>query len=99
MLVATTTDEANPAKTKLANMGPWYYGGGKVTQYWRKSKGTYANDLHAAVNARYVYWRSQMPIPGGVAFENFELREPFRDGQSIRFGVTRKTPAELRLPK
>jgi hypothetical protein len=40
----------------------------------------------------------QRPIPGGAAFENFEMREPFHEGQQIRFGVTRKTPAELGLP-
>ena len=38
-LVAITTDEANPAKAKVADMDGWYYGGQKVTQYWRKSKG------------------------------------------------------------
>ena len=97
-LVAMTTDEANPAATKVADMDGWYYGGQKVTQYWRKSKGTYGNDLQAAVNARCFYWGMQLPIPGGAAFENFEMREPFRDGQRIRFGVTRKTPAELGLP-
>ena len=39
VLVAITTDEANPAATKVAGMDDWYYGGKKVTQYWRKSKG------------------------------------------------------------
>jgi hypothetical protein len=97
-LVAITTDEANPAAAKIDNMNGWYYGGAKVTQYWRKPKATFGNDLQAAVNARYLYWGMQSPIPGGPAFENFELREPFRDGQPIRFGVTRKTPAELGLP-
>jgi hypothetical protein len=98
-LAAITTDEANPAGTRVAGMTFWYYGGEKVTQYWRKSKGDYGNGLQAAVNARHVYWQSRLPIPGGSAFENFEMREPFRDGQRIRFGVTRKTPAELGLPK
>ena len=95
VLVAITTDEANPAAAKVADMDGWYYGGAKVTQYWRKSKGTYGSDLQTAVNARCFYWGMQLPIPGGAAFENFEMREPFRDGQRIRFGVTRKTPAEL----
>jgi hypothetical protein len=30
----------------------------------------------------------QQPIPGGISFENFELREPFRDGQTSVFGIT-----------
>jgi hypothetical protein len=98
VLVAITTDEAKPAAVRVADMDGWYYGGAKVTQYWRKPKGDFGSDLQAAVNARYLYWGMQLPIPGGAAFENFEMREPFRDGQRIRFGVTRKTPAELGLP-
>lgn len=97
-LVAITTDEMNPAGVKVAGMDGWYYGGRKVTQYWRKSKGTFGHNLQAVVNARYFYWQMQLPIPGGPAFENFEIREAFRDGQRMRFGVTRKTPAELGLP-
>jgi hypothetical protein len=52
--------------------------------------------LHVAVNARYTYWQSSRPIPGGVAFENFELRERFYEGQVFIFGITRKTPAQMR---
>jgi hypothetical protein len=97
-MVALTTDEANPSQTRVAGMGDWYYGGRKVTQYWRQSKGTYGKELQTAVNVRRVYWGTRLPIPGGAAFENFEMREPFRDGQRIRFGVTQRTPAELGLP-
>jgi hypothetical protein len=96
-LVAITTDETNPARVKVADMDGWYYGGRKVTQYWRKSKGDFGSDLQAVVNARSVYWGSHMAIPGGAAFENFEIRERFHDGQRMRFGVTRKTPGELGL--
>jgi hypothetical protein len=31
-----------------------------------------------------------------VAFENFELRERFYEGQVFIFGITRKTPAQMR---
>jgi len=55
--------------------------------------------LQATVNARYTYWQTRQPIPGGVAFENFELREGFHEGQRFVFGVTKKTPAELGLEK
>jgi hypothetical protein len=41
----------------------------------------FSNDLQATDNARYVYWRSQLPIPGGKALENLEMRERFRKGQ------------------
>jgi hypothetical protein len=56
------------------------------------------DDLHVAVNGRYTYWRTRQPIPGGIAFENFELRERFHQGQRFVFGLTRKTPRELGFP-
>jgi hypothetical protein len=91
-----TNDEQNPAAVfPFPGTHLWYYGGAKVTQYWRKPKGTFRGDVTAAVNGRYVYWRSKQPIPGGIAFENFEMREPFSEGQSVVFGITRRTPAEL----
>jgi hypothetical protein len=42
-----------------------------------------------------VYWASRQPLPGGVAIENFELRERFYEGQTFVFGVTRRTPQAL----
>jgi hypothetical protein len=60
--------------------------------------GTWRAELQAVVNARYTYWQSRQPIPGGVAFENFELREPFYPGQRFVFGITRQTPKELGIP-
>jgi hypothetical protein len=99
VLVAITTNEENPATVRpFAGTDSWYYGGSKVTQFWRKPKGTFREDLHAVVNARYTYWQSQQPIPGGIAFENFELQEQFCDGQQFVFGITRKTPQELGFP-
>jgi len=96
VLAAVTTDEENPARVfPFPGTRHWYYGGAKVTQYWRKPKGALREDLHLAVNARYTYWMSQRPIPGGVAFENFELRQRFHEGQCFVFGITRRTPAEL----
>ena len=98
VLVAITTDEGDPAAVHpFPNSRLWYYGGQKVTQYWRKAPGTFHDDLHAAVNARYTYWQMRRAIPGGVAFENFELRERFHEGQQCIFGITSKTPAELGL--
>jgi len=51
--------------------------GAKVTQYWRKAAAV-GPDLVCAVNGRFAYWTSDRPIPGGIAFENVELREPFK---------------------
>jgi hypothetical protein len=96
VLVAVTTDEQDPAAVfPFPGTRLWYYGGAKVTQYWRKPKATFGNALCAAVNARYTYWGSKQPIPGGIAFENFEMREPFSEGQCFAFGMTRRTPADL----
>jgi hypothetical protein len=64
---------------------------------WKKPLAMARDDLHVAVNARYTYWQTRQSLPGGVAFENFELRERFYEGQGFTFGITRKTPAELDL--
>ena len=98
VLVTVTTDEGDPASVyPFPDRQLWHYGGSKVTQYWKKPRGTARGDLHVAVNARYTYWQSRQPIPGGVAFENFELRERFHEGQVFIFGITRKTPVQLGL--
>jgi hypothetical protein len=71
VLVAVTTNEDDPtAVFPFPGRRLWYYGGCKVTQYWKKPRGTVQDDLQVAVNARYTYWQTRRPIPGGVAFEN-----------------------------
>jgi hypothetical protein len=54
------------------------------------------------VNGRAKYWsggsRNQqdyIAIPGGPAFENFELREKYYAGQKFYFGITRRSPEEI----
>ena len=96
VVVAVTGDEANPAAVfPFPGRRAWHYGGVPVTQYWRMSKEHISEDLRAVVNARFTYWQSKQPIPGGIAFENFELNTRFRDGQQFIFGITRRSPAEL----
>jgi hypothetical protein len=96
VVVAVTTDETDPASVSpFPNSEFWRYRGCKVTQFWKKPKDGVHQDLQAAVNARYTYYGSQRPIPGGVAFENFELRERFQDGQQFVFGITPKSPPRL----
>ncbi|MEO5916420.1 MAG: hypothetical protein ABIS50_19445 [Luteolibacter sp.] len=90
VLVAMTTDEENPATTAGQPLG-WEYRGSKVTQYWRKPAAGVNDSLRCAINARFMYWMSRNPIPGGLAYENFELVENFKDGAEFVFGVT-KTP-------
>ena len=96
MLVALTNDEDDPASVHpFPNSEHWHYAGCKVTQYWAKKASSSRDDLQVVVNGRYTYWRSSRPIPGGIAFENFELRERFQDGQTCIFGITWQTPREL----
>ncbi len=98
VIAAITTDEEEGTRVvPWPAAAHWNYRGAKVTQYWRKPKGTFRGDLHVAVNARYTYWMSNTPIPGGISYENFEMRERFFEGQSFTFGITRKTPAEIGL--
>ena len=96
LLAAITNDEEDPAAARpFPDKDWWYYGGCKVTQYWAKPAGESGEDLRVAVNGRFTYWQSQQPVPGGIAFENFELNERFREGQKFIFGLTRRTPQQL----
>ena len=96
VLAAVTNDEENPASVfPFPGSGLWHYAGCQVTQYWAREAGTFAEDLQVVVNGRYTYWRSARSIPGGIAFENFEMQERFHDGQTFIFGITRRTPREL----
>ena len=96
VVVAITTDESEPAAVDPFPQHPfWRYAGSPVTQYWLKPAGTWRDDLRVAVNGRYTYYLSRQPLPGGIAFENFEMLERFYQGQRFVFGVTKLTPAEL----
>lgn len=93
MIAAITTDEEEGSEVDPWPAAPhWNYQGVNVTQYWKKPKGTFRDDLHVAVNARYTYWMSDVPIPGGISYENFEMREGYFEGQPFVFGITTKTP-------
>jgi hypothetical protein len=84
----------------MHTVGPhfWDYHSAKVTQYWRKPADEIHPDLVCAANGRYTYWLSQRPIPGGISFENLELREPFRSGQTFGFGFTRQALPSAKQP-
>jgi len=88
-------DEDNPAEAVYADNTHthWKYKGRKATQYWYcPSPGT---GLEGVVNGRYTYWAGKSPIPGGISYENFELTEPFRQGQTYIFGITPELPEEF----
>jgi hypothetical protein len=93
VLVAIMNDEENPAAVQpFGRPHFWDYRGAKVTQYWRKPASQVVPELRCAVNGRFTYWGGKRPIPGGISYENFELREPFRSGQTFIFGITRRCP-------
>jgi hypothetical protein len=73
-----------------------------LTQYWRKESAGSDSTLQVRVNGRVKYWsggsedkRMYINIPGGAAFENFEMRERYRSGQKFYFGLSRKTAKAL----
>jgi hypothetical protein len=39
-----------------------------------------------------MYWASKSLVLGGVAFENFEVRQRFIQGQTSIFGITHQDP-------
>ena len=84
--VAATPNERSPADAAYAENVPpfWRYRGETAPQYWLAPA---HKGLVVRVNGRTTYWASQAPIPGGIAYENFELVAPFADGQSFTFGV------------
>src|SRR5262249_41018786 len=94
ILVAARSDETDPA---AATYDPgvaahWHYEGKPATQSWRTAD---VPKLVTRVNGRTVYWGNSGPIPGGVAYENFELQAPFVEGQEFWFGITRDEPENL----
>jgi hypothetical protein len=93
-VVAARPDEPEPVHAAYASdVHPsWHYEGNTATQYWRSPA---RGNLVARVNARKTYWASNAAIPGGVAFENFELEVPFHPGQKFVFGITPELPAAL----
>jgi len=96
VLVCATTDEDDPASVfPFPGTQNWHFRGPKVTQYWKQANDCVRKDLQCVVNGRYTYWQSQTPVPGGIAFENFELQERFYENQEFIFGITRKSPEQL----
>lgn len=85
--VSATTDEADPTAAVYADdvAEHWKYSGLRAVQTWVAADPD--PRLRVLVNARAAYWASTAPIPGGAAFENFELVEPFRQGREFRFRI------------
>lgn len=91
-IVFCTSNEPDPRKTQGNDSAHWIYTLPKITQYWRVPNHDIQPDLRVRVNARRVYWASTAPILGGIAFENFEVRQRFVPGQTFIYGITRQEP-------
>jgi hypothetical protein len=91
-VVFCSASEADPGTTPGNATAHWVYSLPKLTQYWRVPGFDVQPDLRVRVNARRVYWASTAPVLGGIAFENFEVRQRFVPGQSFIYGITRQEP-------
>jgi hypothetical protein len=92
---ALTSDEADPASVPIPDKPLWQYRAPPLTQYWRVPREDIGPDLRVRVNGRRVYWASEREIPGGISFENFEVRQAYRPGQRFVFGLTRRPPEKI----
>jgi hypothetical protein len=91
-IVFCSSNETDPGKTPGNDKAHWVYTLPKLTQYWRVPGHDVQPDLRVKVNARRVYWASEAPVLGGIAFENFEVRERFVIGQTFIYGITHQEP-------
>ncbi|MGH9751180.1 MAG: hypothetical protein ACREA2_00200 [Blastocatellia bacterium] len=94
-LALATTNEDDPSSVEVTARPWWTYRSIKLTQYWRVPAWHIQPDLRVKVNGRRVYWASTTPIPGGLSFENFELRQRYAPGQVFVFGLTPRQPWEF----
>ncbi len=94
VVAAVTPDEFEPREVWPLPTDQWHYGGKWLAQYWLKPKGSYDQSLQCRVNGRRVYWAGNILLPGGIAYENFEFREKFYQGQEVWFGYTPESPAK-----
>jgi hypothetical protein len=76
-------DEADPGSAEHAagTAAHWRYEGARAVQGWRVEEPSDAAAVQ--VNARWAYWASTAPIPGGPAFENFEVVDAYRPVQEF----------------
>lgn len=93
-----TTNEANPTGVPVPGAPSWMYVSVKLTQYWRVPAAHVQPNLRVRVNGRRVYWSSEVPIPGGISFENFEVQQRYVPGQQFVFGMTQKEPKDFQPP-
>jgi hypothetical protein len=91
-IALAASNESTPSSELNVRSKFWHYPLPRYTQYWRVPAHDIQPDLRVRVNARQVYWASHFPVPNGVAFENFELRQRYVPGQTFVFGTTTTEP-------
>jgi hypothetical protein len=94
-IVFATTNEENPSSFPGTPSGHWHYPLPTLTQYWRIEAHEIQPDLRVRVNGRRVYWASHDIVPGGIAYENFDVRQRYIPGQTFIFGITPRTPPQF----
>jgi hypothetical protein len=95
-IVLCTSNEADPQlNPDFVAKDHWRYRLGRLTQYWRVPASDIEPDLRVRVNGRRVYWNSQAAVGGGIAFENFEVRQRYKPGQVFIFGAVNREPWEI----
>jgi hypothetical protein len=82
---ASATGDADPVPEPVDVPPGWRYAGRPAMQSWSTAD---RPSLAVRVNGRSTFWATHAAVPGGPAFENFELSAPFEAGQSFRFSVT-----------
>jgi hypothetical protein len=97
-IVFATTNENDPSSFAGTPSGHWHDPLPKLTQYWRIAAHEIQPDLRVRVNGRRVYWASKDPVPGGIAYENFDVRQRYIPGQTFIFGITPKNPWQFDPP-
>jgi hypothetical protein len=82
-LAWVTPDEDDPSVRNYSadTAEHWKYDGIRGVQGWRVEQPSEA--VAVQVNARWAYWASTSPIPGGPAFENVEVIDAYRDGEEF----------------
>jgi len=82
-LAWATPDEDAPQQAAYAadTASHWKYEGARAVQGWRVEDPS--DSAAVLVNGRWAYWASTSPIPGGPAFENFEMIDTYRDGEEF----------------
>ena len=83
-LTVSATGDLDPQPEPAGVPKGWRYEGRPAVQTWSTLP---RPGVLARVNGRSTFWGTHADIPGGPAFENFELLAQFGQGDEFRFAV------------